>query len=30
MTRRGNLIIGEKKFTENAWIDELKAIVSIY
>lgn len=30
MTRRGNLIIGEKKFTEDVWIDELKAIVSIY
>jgi N utilization substance protein A len=26
MTRRGNLIIGEKKFTEDVWIDELKAI----
>jgi len=30
MSRRGNLIIGEKKFTEDIWIDELKSIVSIY
>ena len=28
MTRRGNLIIGEKKFTENIWLDELKDIVN--
>jgi hypothetical protein len=30
MSRRGNLIIGEKIFTENIWIDELHRIVSCY
>jgi hypothetical protein len=30
MTRRGNLIIGERKFTENAWIEELFHIVKAY
>lgn len=28
MTRRGNLIIGERVFTEDVWIDELRGIVS--
>ena len=30
MTRRGNLLIGEKKFTENKWIEELKSVVAPY
>jgi len=30
MSRRGNLIIGEKIFSESIWIDELKYILSIY
>ena len=30
MSRRGNLIIGEKKFTDDAWIHELRAIISSY
>ena len=30
MTRRGNLVIGEKKFTENEWIEELRSILSPY
>jgi hypothetical protein len=30
MSRRGNLIIGEKIFSERIWIDELKYILSIY
>ena len=30
MSRRGNLIIGEKVFTENAWVDELRRICSYY
>lgn len=30
MSRRGNLIIGENIFTEDAWINELKGIVSIH
>ena len=28
MTRRGNLIIGERVFTEDVWMDELRGIVS--
>ena len=27
-TRRGNMIIGEKIFTENEWLDELKNIIT--
>jgi hypothetical protein len=30
MSRRGNLIIGERVFTEDVWIEELKKIVSSY
>ena len=30
MSRRGNLIIGEKVFTEDVWVDELKQIVGPY
>jgi hypothetical protein len=30
MSRRGNLIIGERVFTQDIWIDELKQIMSIY
>ena len=30
MTRRGNLIIGEKIFTSNIWIEELKEIIAIH
>jgi len=30
MSRRGNLIIGDKIFSESIWIDELKYILSIY
>ena len=30
MSRRGNLIIGENVFTENAWIEELRSIISPY
>ena len=30
MSRRGNLIIGERIFTEDIWIDELKRIVNPY
>ena len=30
MSRRGNLIIGEKIFTENKWIEELKKITQRY
>ena len=30
MSRRGNLIIGERVFTENVWIEELKSIVIPY
>ena len=30
MSRRGNLIIGERIFTQDIWIDELKQIVSAY
>jgi len=28
MSRRGNLIIGERVFTEDVWLDELRAILS--
>ena len=27
-TRRGNMIIGEKIFTESEWLDELKNIIT--
>jgi len=30
MSRRGNLVIGERVFTENVWIEELKSIVNPY
>jgi hypothetical protein len=30
MSRRGNLIIGDRIFTENEWINELKQITSSY
>lgn len=30
MSRRGNLIVGERVFTENKWIEELKQILSPY
>lgn len=30
MSRRGNLIIGERVFTENVWVDELKQITAPY
>ena len=30
MSRRGNLIIGERVFTEDIWLDELQAIVSAH
>ena len=29
-SRRGNLIIGERKYTEDVWIDELRSIVEPY
>jgi len=29
-SRRGNLMIGERVFTENVWIDEFKHITSPY
>lgn len=30
MSRRGNLVIGERVFTENVWIEELQSIVHPY
>jgi len=30
MSRRGNLVIGERVFTENVWIEELQSIVNPY
>lgn len=30
MSRRGNLIIGERVFTQDIWIDELKQIINKY
>ena len=30
MSRRGNLVIGERIFTQDIWINELKQIVSSY
>ena len=30
MSRRGNLVIGERVFTENLWIEELQSIINVY
>lgn len=30
MSRRGNLVIGERVFTENVWIEELQSIINVY